>query len=177
VGVIGLAPLVGAAAAWKLTQQDRRAAGLATIAVAALVFVTGLFSVVAQVVDTRQQSHVLLAAIEQYDARSEVGSLGGYEPSWVFYGRRPIQELTLEPSYAQASQAAAASPYAAKPVAEVEAFLTENRHRVAIVHGRQLAALQTRFGGRLVVLAEAPKFLRNETLHVVTLHEQVARRP
>ncbi|MFO0904506.1 MAG: glycosyltransferase family 39 protein [Pirellulales bacterium] len=177
VGVIGLVPMVGAAVAWRLTQQDRRALGLATVAAAALLFVTGLFSVVAQVVDTRQQSHVLLAAIDQYDAQSEVGSLGGYEPSWVFYGRRPIQELTLEPSYAQASQAAATSPYAAKPIAEVEAFLTENRHRIAIVHGRQLAALQTRFGGRLVVLAEAPKFLRNETLHVVTLHEEVARRP
>ena len=177
MGIIGLAPLGGAALAWKLVQQDRRAAGLASIAGAALLFVTLLFSVVAQVVDARQQSHVLLAAIEQHDAESQVGSLGGYEPSWVFYGRRPIQELTFEPADAPLSQAAATNPFAAKPAAEVEAFLSENRHRVAIVHGRQLPALQSRFGGRLVVLAEAPKFLRNERLHVVTLHEEIARRP
>ncbi len=209
LGVIGVVPLAGAIAAWRLSATSRRPLGLTSLAAAAVVLVTGMFGVVAQVVDSAQKSHVLLAAIERFDEQAEVGSLGGYEPSWVFYGRRPIQELYVVPKQVAATQAApnhndlnppgnvqftattattasptattavveTRSPYAPKPMCEVASFLEANRHRVAIVSGRQMAVLQEQFGGRLIVLAEAPKFLRSESLFVVTLHEQVARRP
>ena len=67
------------------------------------------------------------------------------------------------------------SPFAPRPVVSVVEFLEGGENRVVIAHGRQMAALQGRFPGRLAILAEAPKFLKNDRLVVVTLNPQLAR--
>ncbi|MFO0819303.1 MAG: glycosyltransferase family 39 protein [Pirellulales bacterium] len=185
LAVLGLAPIAGSAVAWWWWRQEQFKYAAGAFATAAVAFSTLLLGVAPQVVDRYQQADRLLAAIDQFDSQAEVAALGGLEPSWVFYGRRPIRELTLDQSAfipgglsstAQVTDATVASPYLPKPFVPVNQFLEEDEHRVVIVHGRQLPELQQRYGERLAVLAEAPKFLRKDRLYVVTLHGERSAR-
>lgn len=185
LAALGLVPMLGSAAAWWWWQQQRFNKAAGAFATTAVAFSTLLLGVAPQVVDRYQQADRLLSAIDQFDSQAEVASLGGLEPSWVFYGGRPIRELTLDQSAfipgglsstAQVTDATVASHYLPKPFMPVNQFLEEDERRVVIVHGRQLPELQQRYGERLAVLAEAPKFLRNDRLYVVTLHGERSAR-
>ena len=174
LGVLGLVPLLGASATWWLQRQERRRWAAVSLSATAVAFVGLLFGLVPAVVDRYQQIDVLLVAIQRRGAAPEVGALGGLEPSWIFYGRRPIHELVLD---APPSVAVASSPYVPRPLQGVAEFLEANDRRVVIAHGRQMDELRRRFAGRLVVLADAPKFLKNDRLYLVTLDDALAQRP
>ena len=91
LGAIGAVPVVGGIAGLWLLQRNQIQRAMVVFAGSAAVFVTLLFGGAAARVSRHQQYAELLAAIEPADA--VVASFGALEPSWVFYAKRPIEEL------------------------------------------------------------------------------------
>ena len=95
LAALGLIPLVGASICFVLHERGRTSAAAITFVVAATLFTTALFGYGTRRVDRHQQNHVLLEAISRRSASPQVGAFGCLEPSWTFYGARPVRELTF----------------------------------------------------------------------------------
>ena len=146
---IGLIPLVGGIAgiaAWTTGRRYLAAGGL--VACAALLMVA-VFALGAAVVDQHQQADQLLAAARRAAAEPRLAAYKVLEPSWVYYGRRPIAEMH-------------------GPLDEPLEFLARSPDAVVITTDRQWRRLQARSPKPdLVVLASVEHFLKDERLVVV----------
>jgi 4-amino-4-deoxy-L-arabinose transferase-like glycosyltransferase len=91
LGVLGVLPLLSAIVCIWLYRQGRTAVATSVFAVFSVLFATVVLGGVAMKVDRHQQVHVLLEAIDSRSDRPQVAAYGAFEPSWVFYGGRPIQ--------------------------------------------------------------------------------------
>ncbi|MCL4205138.1 MAG: glycosyltransferase family 39 protein [Pirellulaceae bacterium] len=148
LGVIGAIPLLGAVGGlWLIYRQRRQAAALAFTATAT-VFVTTLFGLVLVRVDRHQQNHLLLDAIAQRSLSPTVASYRTLEPTWVFYGGRPIKPLVE----AQA----------------VDEFLTSGRDRFLITTRKAWEQdLRETLPAQATILAECPLFLKKGKLVLI----------
>src|SRR5207253_4280365 len=73
----------------------RAAAG--SFAFAAIAFAALLFTVALDRIDRHQSNHLLWQAIYARSHDPQVASYKVLEPSWVFYGRRNVREITSTP--------------------------------------------------------------------------------
>jgi hypothetical protein len=164
VGMLGLIPVAGAAAAlWYVSTERPRAAALATV-VTAIAFATSLFGWAQERVDRCQQNDRLLAAIDQCGVRPAVGAFGCLEPTWVFYGGEPIIELTLSPERDLPRQT---HPWRPKPWRNAAEFFRESEDRVIITTAQHWKQLRPALGPGAAVLAECPRFLRSGQLLLI----------
>ena len=111
LGLVGLIPLLGALVAMRFQRKQQFLAAARTVAVTAVVFTTAMFGWAVLRVDRHQQNQLLLTMIERAGGNPRIGAFGRLEPTWVFYGGRSIDELTLDPAVA----AAATGPWKPKP--------------------------------------------------------------
>jgi hypothetical protein len=155
---------VGAAIAF-LRQRGQRVPQAAwTVAATAVAFTTAVFSWAAVRVDRHQQNQVLLAAINRAVGSPRVGAYGRLEPTWIFYGGRPIDELTLDASGTESSQTGTWKPRPRLPAAE---FFSQGRDCLIITTDRRWTQLRAVLPQDATIVAECPLFLRRERLLLV----------
>ncbi len=165
LGLIGLVPLAAGLFAWWAIhrEQSRRAAWC--MAGAAIAFATLLFAVGADRVGQHQLNQRLLHAIDEHSSRPRVAAYACLEPSWVFYGGRPIDEITagqVGPTH---------SPFVAvngrwlpKPPVRIAEVVADSMDVFVITTGRELAAARKLLPKDFHVLETAPLFLKNDAL-------------
>lgn len=163
LGVLGLIPLLGALAAGALHYRQRFSAAAVVVAVTAAAFVTALFGWAVLRVDRHQENHQLLAVIDRAGGNPRVGAFGRLEPTWVFYGGRPIEELTLDPAEAARNR----GPWGPKPRPLAADFFGTGRERFIITTDRHWERLRPALSPQASVLAECPLFLRRERLLLI----------
>jgi hypothetical protein len=153
LGLIGLVPLVAGTAclAMVLRRNYRWAAG--GLAASAVAFAVLLFAVAADRVDRHQKNHLLLSTMNSQSPDPQIASYQTLEPSWVFYGERPIKEYSAANSGGR--QAA---------VQRVAHFLHSNPSAYLITTQGKLSELTPKLPPDIVVLSSVPYFLRDEQL-------------
>jgi 4-amino-4-deoxy-L-arabinose transferase-like glycosyltransferase len=164
LGLLGLVPLAGALLALWCAETHRRRAALLATAVAAILFVMGLFGWALPRVDQHQQNHQLLAAIDHFGVRPQVGAYGCLEPTWIFYGGDPITELTLAPTELPTSSDA---PWQPKPRRNAAEFFGESEEQLIITTDRHWSQLRAVLPPNATVLADCPRFLKSGRLLLI----------
>jgi 4-amino-4-deoxy-L-arabinose transferase-like glycosyltransferase len=164
LGAIGLVPLCGAGCALILIARNRLPAAAATVAATAAVFTTSLFAIGAWRVSRHQENHLLLAAIDRVGGDPQIGAFRCLEPTWIFYGGRPIAELALGPS-GHRRHRRTAGPGKSRPHAGD--FFGDGDGRLIITTGRHWEELQRALPHDATVLAECSFFLKSERLLLV----------
>jgi 4-amino-4-deoxy-L-arabinose transferase-like glycosyltransferase len=154
LGLIGAIPLAGAIVGWLLLRSERRQAAAMSFTAMAALFTVTLCGFVAQRIDRHQHNHRLLAAIDRHGRNPRIGAFGCLEPTWIFYGRRPVQELAVGQS------ASSALPAAGE-------FFGDGEDRFIITTDRQWPTLRERLPTTAAVLAECPFLFRSERLLLV----------
>jgi len=163
LGLIGLIPLLGALLALRFQRTQRYPAAARTFAITAVAFTTAIFGWAVFRVDRHQQNQVLLAAIDRAGGHPQVGAFGRLEPTWVFYGGRPIAELTLDPAVAAAPN----GPWKPKSRPLAPDFFGTGQDRFIITTDRRWDELRAALPPQAAVLAECPLFLRRERLLLI----------
>jgi len=170
LGAIGLVPVAGGLMALVWAERQNRQRASLCYAVSAVAFVTLLFGGVASRVDRHQQNHVLLESIaaNSSEASPRVASLGLLEPTWIFYGGRPVIELSEpgvgspNPSWIERD-----GHWVSQPPPAVETLLKDDDPLFIITSDRYLEALSAKLPRDFQVLAECPRFLRKGKLLLV----------
>ena len=163
LGLIGLIPLSGAVAAGWFQWRRRFAPAATTVAVTAAAFATAFFGWGVLRVDRHQQNHLLLAAIDRAGGDPRVGAFGCLEPTWIFYGGRPIAELTLDPIEAARDN----GPWRPNPHLLAADFFGSGHDRFIITTDGQWDRLRAALPSNATVLAECPLFLHRERLLLI----------
>jgi hypothetical protein len=163
LGLLGLIPLVGASVAVSFQRSRRFPQAAWTMAVTAVAFTTALFGWAVARVDRHQQNQLLLAAIERAGGNPRIGAFGRLEPTWIFYGGRPVDELTLDGS----ESANRSGPWQPKPRPSAAAFFGQGQDRFIITTDRRWEQLREVLPPTAAVLAECPLFLRRERLLLI----------
>ena len=171
LGLVGLLPLLGALLALRFQRSERYLAAARTFAVTAVAFTTAMFGWAVLRVDRHQQNQRLLAEIDRAGGNPQVGAFGRLEPTWVFYGGRPIDELTLDPAVATAPT----GPWKPKRRPLAADFFGAGRDRFIITSDRHWDRLRAWLPPQAAVLAECPLFLRRERLLLIGVAPQLPR--
>jgi len=149
LGLIGLVPLAAGGLGLLLLRFGRRKQTAGLFAAAAVALATLLCAYAAQRVDSHQRNDVLLAAIDRHGDSPRVVAYGALEPTWVYYGERPVEYL------------GAGDP---EPAARE---LTQQDDAFAICTRRHYEKLKERLPADFDVLAASPYFMRSGELVVV----------
>lgn len=147
LGVIGLIPVIGAVACLIMTESARPRAAACSLAATAILFAATLFGIGTARADRHQHNHLLLREIASRSDKPKVAAFGRIEPSWVFYGGRPIR-------FFPRGQAEAA-----------QSFLESGADCFVITTDFDLHSLTP--NGRVAVLKSVPYFLKNSQLVLV----------
>ena len=99
LGLLGLIPLLGAVVGLMFLRREQRRAVTVCFAVTALAFTVALFGYGAARVNRYQQTHMVWQAVAARGKQAQVGAFGCLEPTWIFYGGRPILETAETPRY------------------------------------------------------------------------------
>ena len=129
--------------AWLLQRGHRRAVAASFVATS-LVFCVTLFGFGSTRVGQHQQNHVLLNSIVEHSTTPQVASFGCLEPSWVFYGRRPIHQIG--------------------GVEQTAEFLNASADHFVITTNRHAEQLQLYLSENIMVLTDVPYFLKKDRL-------------
>lgn len=172
LAAVGLVPLAGAVAAFIFQRRQRFSQAAWTVAVTAVAFATALFGWAAARLDRHQQNHLLWAAIQRAGGAPRIGAFGRLEPTWIFYGGRPIDELALDATGAEESRAGTWRP---KPRPSAAEFFGQGQDRFIITTDRRWDELRAVLPSHAAVLAECPLFLRRERLLLVGAASSAAK--
>lgn len=157
LGLLGLTPVAGGIACLGLAFVRNYRAAAGVFGAAAVAFATLLFAVGAQRADHHQQNHLLFQAIHARSPQPNIAAYRILEPSWVFYGGRPVREYngtTPETARLAARQAAA--------------FLAESPDAYLITTATRHKELEHLLPPGVAVLEQVPYFLKDDKL--VVLH-------
>jgi hypothetical protein len=163
LGLLGLIPLAGGIICFAQLERSMTRAAAITFAGSAAVFILFLFAVGAVRVASHQRNHVVLEAIDAHPGRPRVASFGCLEPSWVFYGRRPIEELTPH----AATWVERNGRWVRRPSSSVGSFLESASNAFIITRDDHLERLRGSLPPDYGVVAEAPHFLRKGRLVLI----------
>jgi 4-amino-4-deoxy-L-arabinose transferase-like glycosyltransferase len=159
LGLVGLVPLAGGIVCIGLASARSYKSAAAAFSFTAMAFAVLLFAFALERVDRYQSTPVLLKAIHARSANPQVASYKVLEPSWVFYGGRPVHEF----AGAQVVGGNAVATQAAHFLATTpEGFLITTEPK-----SRELSAL---LPPNIGVIAEQPYFLRKGQRLVVLGH-------
>jgi 4-amino-4-deoxy-L-arabinose transferase-like glycosyltransferase len=154
LGLFGLTPLAGGVACIGLAAVRNYRAAAVTFSASAIAFITMLFAIGAQRADMHQMSHVVLRAALERSGDPQLASFRILEPSWVFYAGRPIVELPDGRS----------APDDEPNAQSIVEFLNTHTEGSVIVTDRTLAVLASQLPPEIVVIAQTPRFLKEERL-------------
>lgn len=152
LAMLGATLLAGAVAAWRWLHQGRSRRAAYAMVATSMGFVLGLFAVAVPSVDRHQQNHLVLQAIQQAGENPQVGAFGLLEPSWVFYGGRPIVELTAPGQKTQPN---------------VREFFGTGEERFVLTTDRHWEHLKRKLPDSAGIVAECPLFLKKDRLLLI----------
>lgn len=152
LAMLGAILLLGAAAAWKWFHQGQPHRAACAMVATSMSFVLALFAVAVPSVDRHQQNHLVLQAIQQAGGNPQVGAFGLLEPSWVFYGGRPIVELTAPDR---------------KPHPNVREFYGTGEDRFLLTTDRHWEHLKRKLPDNAGIVAECALFLKKDRLLLI----------
>lgn len=170
LGLVGLLPLAGAAAAWHALQRGRRERFALAFAVTAVALWSVSFGWVSTRVSRHQQFGRLLAEIESRSAHPRIAACQCMEPSWAFYSQRRIHRVWIESRRGkQAIRRERSRPAWSPepPMQEMQEFVRGGDAFVVTTDGHY-RRMKDYFPPELQVVAEAPMFLRR--FNLVLLH-------
>jgi 4-amino-4-deoxy-L-arabinose transferase-like glycosyltransferase len=179
LGIIGLIPLVAGVSTWWLVRAQRTRSAAWCFAGAATASATLLFAVGAQRVDQHQYSHQLLEVISQRPS-PRIAAYACLEPSWVFYGGRPIDEITVgEVGPTHSPYVVRRDGWVPKPKVSIDDVVASGENAVVITTGKQLAAAKKLLPNDFKVLKRVPLFLKDDELVLLgrPLANALAQRP
>jgi 4-amino-4-deoxy-L-arabinose transferase-like glycosyltransferase len=101
LGLIGLVPLAGGVACLGLAAVRNLRAAAGVLGATAVTLAVLLFALAAQRIDRHQSCGQIAAAIRAAPPSGAIATYKILEPTWVFYGGRPITELKLAPHAGQ----------------------------------------------------------------------------
>jgi len=145
LGLVGLAPLLGACIAlyWIQREQPRRAA--VAVAVACTLLACGAFGWAAPRVARHQNSPAMASlARAHYDGEAQIAAYDCFTPSLVFYAGNPVRSL--------------------RGPEDVAEHLRSSDQAVVVARDENLAALADVLPADVQVLARQPRFLRRGEL-------------
>jgi 4-amino-4-deoxy-L-arabinose transferase-like glycosyltransferase len=145
LGVVGFIPLLGAGACWVLLRRNRMQAAVLSYAAAAAAFSLGVFAFAGPQVDESRVELQLLDTIAARSEQPEIFALGGLEPSWVFYARRPIPGIHIGDD---------------RPDNHREALHDDSGNTYVLTTDERYEQLRDELPPDLVVLDRRPRFLR-----------------
>ncbi|QDU76164.1 Undecaprenyl phosphate-alpha-4-amino-4-deoxy-L-arabinose arabinosyl transferase [Bremerella volcania] len=145
VALVGLLLVVGGGLAWWRKSQQNYQQAFRVFAVTSMLFVVGLFSVIAQRVSDQQEISRLLAEIQAAEPGARLCSFGVSEASWVFYARQPVKFIPEDQG-------------------DLQAEFAEAPNTVVLTTPEKLAELPPELRGQLTEVAQAPYFLKDYPL-------------
>lgn len=145
VALVGLLLAIGGGLAWWRKSQQNYQQAFRVFSLTSMLFVVGLFAVIAQKVSDQQQISRLLADIQATEPDASLCSFGVSEASWVFYARQPVKFIPDDPS-------------------ELQAEFGDDPHTVVLTTPEKLATLPPELRGQLTEVAQAPYFLKQYPL-------------
>jgi 4-amino-4-deoxy-L-arabinose transferase-like glycosyltransferase len=163
LGLVGAIPIVGAVCCWWLYETKRVRFAAIAMSLTAIALTTTLFGVATVRLDQHQKNDELLTAIDRDSDSPRVGAFGCLEPTWIFYGGRPIHELQTPQ---QAAVAKAKNPYFRKPISPEE-FFAKPGDGFVITTKQAFEEYRDAFPADVEVIAESPYFLKKGNLIVV----------
>ncbi|MGY8771163.1 MAG: ArnT family glycosyltransferase [Pirellulales bacterium] len=93
LGTIGVILLIGGITAIVCQMKQLRTLSVQAMTVSSILFVVCMLAIATQRIDSHQQNHLLLSAIEQQAPDSKLYSYRVLEPSWIFYSRKTVKEF------------------------------------------------------------------------------------
>ena len=180
LGLIGIVPLGGGLLALILSERQQRTRAALVFATAATLFATLLFGGAAARVDRHQTNNLLLQAIDARSNQPHVTAFGLLEPTWVFYGGRPVDELPItNSSVTMPSWVEVDGRWIAKPTPNVDELLSKPDDLFVITTDGLLSMFEDRYPGQFEVIASEPYFLKSGQLLLLAPTPQAleARRP
>jgi 4-amino-4-deoxy-L-arabinose transferase-like glycosyltransferase len=101
LAIAGLLPLVVGGLCFRWTAQQRYTRAAVAFGASAVAFSLFLFALAADRVDQHRSVLALIEQLPSGDQERELASFECLEPSWVFYHRRPIEELVQRETYSR----------------------------------------------------------------------------
>lgn len=147
LGWAGLIPLIGGIWSYRLMEQKQFQRAAQGYAVASLLFTATLFGVVAVQVNPNQTSSALMSQIYTESPTPEIGTFDYFEPSLVYYARRPVQRFKT------ADQAAH--------------FLEQNPDAYLVIRDKHKSAIEASLGRDVHIVAHRQRFLKAGDLLVL----------
>lgn len=160
LGVFGLIPLAVGVIGILADRFERRRQAVWVMGCGSAALVTLIFAVGAQRADLHQQNDQMLQAIFAESPNPKLASYRTLEPSWVFYGKKPIVEL---PAFEGPRPTSPADLIAAGQSQAIE-FLQSAPDAYLITTGRRLAELQPHLPDDVEVVSDTPLFLKKDRL-------------
>ncbi|MEN6367769.1 MAG: glycosyltransferase family 39 protein [Thermoguttaceae bacterium] len=149
LGAIGLIPLIAGVAGRRILVRCQPSKAVVTFAITAIVFACALFGGVSVRVAHHQQCDSLFQAVYARTSQPILAAYGCFEPSWVFYARRPIESLPDD-----------------EPDEPID-FLREGDNHFLITTDVEWEAIRPLLPENAVVLTSTPYFMRQEKLLVI----------
>jgi len=144
LGVVGITPLIGGAAALWWQRQQRIGLVVPIVAATAVLVSVSLFAVAGPRISLHQNSAPLASFARDYVGHPQIGTFAENTPSLVFYAADRIERLSQGD---QVRQHLAASPQS-----------------MVVTRGKNLEALQEFLPADIVILERQRKFLRRDDI-------------
>ncbi|GAA4437621.1 glycosyltransferase family 39 protein [Bremerella cremea] len=145
VALLGMVLIVGGGLAWWRKSQQNYQQAFRLFAMTSMLFVLGLFGVIAQRVSNHQSIDNLLAKIEQASPDAQLCSFGVSEASWVYYARQPVKFIPEDP-------------------ADLELEFAHGTNTILLTTPEKLEELPSELRGMLTEVAREPYFLKDYPL-------------
>lgn len=157
LGVIGCVPLLGAFVCWRLLNADRRQQTAICFGGTSIAFVGLMMALVPAEIGRHRNDASLFAELGRH--RGPVVAFGHLEPSWIFYGGKPIREFKVEEE------------------AELAAYLDEHRDAMLLTTDRRMEPLTKRVAivANYKVIHQTDYFLRDRSLLLLKSAAEASR--
>ncbi len=166
IAAIGLILVVGAALMTWLMASGKVAAATTAFSATAVVFATVLFGFGTVLVDSHRQTDRILSRVAANQASPCVAAWGCLESSWVFYGGKPIYELTSE-RQSMAWRESQRNPWQKKDWPSPEQFVAAHPSAMFITTSERWRELAERLPPDFAILESAEYFLKDDHLVLI----------
>ena len=168
LGIVGLVPFIGGVACFWLMERGQPRYCAVTLTVTATVFVTSLLGGVAHRVSAHQQNDLLLAEIAAQEPGTQVTAFGLLEPTWIFYGDRPIHEYHISGEAISLGRWVEVDGcWQPKRPRDLGDLTSTDAHSLVITTDRHLQQLESLLSAPVEILADVPFFLKDDRLLLV----------
>ena len=176
ISLVGLVPLAGGAAAGYCWREHRawKERSLQILMGTAVSFSLLFFGVVLPRVSSNQQYEQLLVHVKS-DDRTPIGSFGCLEPSWVFYGNRPVYEL-VERNAGGTPPGSRTRNWKPKARLPLKSFMIQQGGCV-ITLAEWIPKIETAIGQPVEIVQRTPYFMKDDELVLVRTQPAFAQSP